>query len=64
MPKKEKSYQEALSQLEAIVHSIENETLDVDVLSEKVKTALDLIAFCKTKLRHTEDTLRQAFDEE
>lgn len=57
------TYKEALAQLEAIVHTIENESLDVDELSEKVKTALTLIDFCKTKLKNTEDTIKQAFDE-
>ncbi len=65
MPKKEKlTYKEALTELESIVHAIENEPLDVDELSEKVKTALELINFCKTKLRTTEDTIKQAFDGE
>lgn len=58
------TYKEALIQLEDIVHTIENEPLDVDELSDKVKTALTLIDFCKTKLKHTEDTIKQAFDEE
>lgn len=57
------TYKEALAQLEVIVHTIENESLDVDELSEKVKTALTLIDFCKTKLKNTEDTIKQAFDE-
>ncbi len=58
------TYQEAMTQLEAIVHNIEHEPLDVDDLSEKVKTALSLVDYCKTKLRTTEDTIRQAFETE
>lgn len=58
------TYQEAITQLESIVHEIENEPLDVDDLSEKVKTALSLVDYCKTKLRTTEDTIKQAFETE
>lgn len=57
------TYKEALSQLEDIVQTIENEPLDVDELSERVKTALTLIDFCKTKLKSTEDIIKQAFNE-
>lgn len=58
------TYNEALAQLETIVQAIENENLDVDELSDKVKTALGLIEFCKTKLKSTEDTIRDAFNDE
>jgi exodeoxyribonuclease VII small subunit len=34
--------------------SIENETVSVDVLAQKVKRALELITFCQTKLKSTE----------
>lgn len=58
------TYQEAIDQLEAIVHNIENEPQDMDDLSEKVKKALALVNYCKAKLRATEDTLREAFESE
>jgi len=56
------SYQEALTQLEEIVASMEEEQPDIDALSEKVKKAQELLAMCKAKLRNTEDTLNQAFE--
>jgi exodeoxyribonuclease VII small subunit len=58
------SYQEALSQLEEIVSSMEEEQPDIDALAEKVKKALELLEMCKGKLRNTEDTLNQAFEKE
>jgi exodeoxyribonuclease VII small subunit len=58
------SYQEALSQLEEIVKSMEEGQPNIDALGEKVKKALALLEMCKAKLRNTEDTLNQAFEKE
>ena len=44
------TYSEAKKELEAIVAAIESGELDVDALTEKVKRAFELIAFCKEKL--------------
>lgn len=52
--KKEKSYEEAYAELSQIVKEIENGSISVDDLSEKVKRAGELIAFCKEKLFKTE----------
>ncbi len=48
------SYAEAIVELEAIVAEIENATIGVDELSEKVKRAAELIKFCRSKLTSTE----------
>ncbi|NTW26038.1 MAG: exodeoxyribonuclease VII small subunit [Lentimicrobium sp.] len=48
------SYAEAIVELEAIVGEIENATIGVDELSEKVKRAAELIKFCRSKLTSTE----------
>lgn len=58
------SYQEALTQLEEIVASMEEEQPDIDVLSEKVKKAQALLEMCKAKLRNTEDAINQTFEKE
>ncbi len=67
MPKKKsatpKSYQVAMQELQEIVDAVENQELDIDTLSEKVKYALELVQFCKNRLRSTEESLNQAFDE-
>ena len=44
----------AYAELQQIATEIENETVSVDVLAEKVKRASELITFCQTKLRSTE----------
>ena len=48
------TYEEAFSELRKIADEIENETVSVDVLAEKVKRASELINFCQSKLRSTE----------
>ena len=48
------SYEEAYKQLAEIASEIETETVSVDVLAEKVKTASMLIKLWQDKLRSTE----------
>jgi exodeoxyribonuclease VII small subunit len=48
------NYTEAIVELESIVSDIENASIGVDELSEKVKRAAELIKFCRSKLTSTE----------
>ena len=48
------TYESAYTELQEITTDIENETVSVDVLAEKVKRAAMLIAFCQAKLKGTE----------
>ncbi|MDY0101822.1 MAG: exodeoxyribonuclease VII small subunit [Lentimicrobium sp.] len=48
------NYTDAIVELETIVSEIENATIGVDELSEKVKRAAELIKFCRSKLTSTE----------
>jgi exodeoxyribonuclease VII small subunit len=48
------TYEQAYKELKAIASEIENETISVDVLAEKVKKASLLITFCQAKLKSTE----------
>lgn len=59
MPKKTLTYTQALKDLEKIVHKIEHEEPDVDELNDLVKKASDLISYCKTKLKATEEELKK-----
>ena len=43
------TYKEAMAEIEDIVTKLENNQLDVDELSGKVKRVSELIAFCKSK---------------
>ena len=50
-------YEEAMAQMETIVHKMENNELDIDELAAQLKTAQRLIKFCKDKLTKTEEEL-------
>lgn len=47
------SYKEAVTEIEQILEKIEQEELDIDELSEKVKRVSLLIRFCRDKLHKT-----------
>lgn len=55
MTRKTQSYKEAVAEVEEILSQIENEELEVDELTEKVKRATTLLKWCKDKLRETEE---------
>ena len=48
-------YTEAFEELQQIVADIKDGEISVDVLSEKVKRASELIKICKKKLTSTEE---------
>ncbi|RYJ44269.1 exodeoxyribonuclease VII small subunit [Flavobacterium beibuense] len=48
------TYEQAYAELESIAREIENETISVDLLADKVKRASELITFCQEKLKNTE----------
>lgn len=54
MAPKKLTYKEAVEEIDEILEKIENEELDVDELSEKVKRVSTLIKFCKEKLHTTQ----------
>ncbi len=55
----ELKYSKAMKKIEEIVEKIENEAVDVDELSEKVKEAVSLIKMCKDKIEHAECEVKQ-----
>ncbi|MCD8297091.1 MAG: exodeoxyribonuclease VII small subunit [Prevotella sp.] len=55
----EKSYEEAVRQLEDIVRKMENNELDIDSLSCQLKTAQELIKMCKDKLTKTDEEIKK-----
>lgn len=57
------SYKNAIEEIESIVGEIENETVDVDVLAEKVKRAAYLIKYCKSKLKATDNEVKKVLRE-
>ena len=53
------NYEEAYAELAKIAKEIENESVSVDVLADRVKRASELIAFCQGKLRTTEQEVNR-----
>lgn len=56
------TYTQAKQELEEIVSAVESGELDVDALTEKVKRASELIAFCKEKLTKTDGQLQKMLE--
>ncbi|MFH0754028.1 MAG: exodeoxyribonuclease VII small subunit [Candidatus Omnitrophota bacterium] len=47
-------YSKAIKQLEEIIQKIENEEIDIDELSDKVREAVSLVKLCKDKIEKAE----------
>ncbi|ERK03591.1 exodeoxyribonuclease VII small subunit [Hoylesella pleuritidis] len=52
-------YEDAVHRLEDIVTRMENNELDIDMLSEQLKTAQQLIKLCKDKLIKTDAEIKK-----
>lgn len=63
MPKEQK-YEAAMRQLEDIAAKMENGELDIDSLSEQLKTAQKPIKQCKDKLTKTDEDIRKILGSE
>ena len=61
---KKTSYEEAIRQLEEIVRKMENDQLDLDQMSEQLKTAQHLIKLCQDKLTETEENIKNILGNE
>ncbi|MBQ2968773.1 MAG: exodeoxyribonuclease VII small subunit [Bacteroidaceae bacterium] len=57
-------YEEAIRQLETIVSQIENNELDIDQLTDRLKEAKKLITFCKDTLYKTNEKMKSLLDAE
>ncbi len=56
---KEPSYNEAFFALQNIVEEIEDDTIMLDTLNEKVREANELIVYCENKLRGLEGEVKK-----
>ncbi len=62
MKEQKQTYEAAYDELQEIIADIESGEISVDLLSEKVKRAAALIAFCKEKLTSTETDVQKILD--
>jgi len=63
MGKTDLSYQKALNELESIVKKIEQNEPDVDELNDMVVRSVELVKYCKTKLKATEEQINNNLEE-
>lgn len=57
-------YEEAVRQLEDIVRKMENDELDIDTLSEQLKTAQKFLKLCRDKLVHTDEEIKKILQDD
>ena len=55
---KELTYNQALTELEAILKSFDSGEADIDTLSVQVSRATELITFCRERLLKVEEELK------
>ena len=57
------SYNAAMMELQEIVRNLQNDTIGIDDLAEKVSRASELIKLCKEKLHQTEEAIQDMGNE-
>lgn len=63
MDTKKLTYSQAIERLEKIVQQIDNNELEIDALSEKIKEANEIIAFCTEKLTKADKEIEKLLNE-
>jgi exodeoxyribonuclease VII small subunit len=57
------TYTEAFEELKTIVDQLENDSVSVDELTEKMKRATVLMKICRDKLTKTEEEVNKTIEE-
>ncbi|MBQ9357147.1 MAG: exodeoxyribonuclease VII small subunit [Prevotella sp.] len=60
----EMKYEAAFAELKNIVTLLENDELDLDQMTEKLKRAQELIKLCRDKLTKTDEEIKKILGEE
>ncbi len=55
----EPSYSTAVSELDEILAELEDDSLDVDILGDRVKRASELISFCRERITSAQTQVEQ-----
>ncbi len=53
------TYEEAIIELEKLTAKIENPATPLDTITKEVKKALELVKYCKSKLREFENHIEE-----
>lgn len=59
----EKTYKEAVIELDEIVRKMESDSCDIDELSSYTTRALELLKFCKERLFKTNEEVEKCLEE-
>lgn len=57
------TYNQAMQEVEQILATLEKNNPDVDLMSQQVKRAVDLLQQCKQKLVETDEAIKQVFEQ-
>lgn len=57
------TYAEAINELTAIVNKMQSDTCDIDRLAEYTSRSLQLLKYCKEKLKKTDEELQKLLAE-
>ena len=57
-----KKYEQAVHELETIVQRLENNELNLDEMSSKLKRAQQLIKFCKDRLTKSDEEIKKILE--
>ena len=60
---KDLTYSKAEEELNNILEEMENENVDIDSLTEKIKRACFLLKFCNAKLKSTDEEVKKILEE-
>lgn len=60
--KKQKSYEEALHELESLLEKVEGDEISIDELSSMVQQSVELIKTCKNQLKGIEKNIDDSFN--
>ncbi len=55
-------YLEALKELDDILEFLQAEIVDVEVLSSKIKRAVELVEYCRRKINSTETEVKKVLE--
>jgi exodeoxyribonuclease VII small subunit len=58
------TYEAAMRELQDIVDALQENSLGIDDLSDQLKRAAELIAFCREKLRTTDEEIKDLFTQD
>ena len=56
------TFEKAYEELQGILNQLQEETISIDDLAQKTRRAAELIKYCQTILRNTEEALEDILD--